>query len=156
MPGQPSSLRATEVTETSVFLQWSRPQAAGENIVSYELYWNDTFAKVFITVNIKVLYFMIKKKKKINKQKIKISICYLINVCLLQFQEKQHHRRIPFSESYRLTNLYPNTLYYIWLAARSTRGEGATTSALAVRTKQYGEWAICLACMCIGRRPTGC
>ncbi|KAK9502630.1 hypothetical protein O3M35_011363 [Rhynocoris fuscipes] len=68
---------------------------AGENIVSYELYWNDTYAK------------------------------------------EKNHRRIPISESYTLTNLYPNTLYYIWLAARSQRGEGATTPPIHVRTKQY-------------------
>lgn len=41
-------------------------------------------------------------------------------------------------ESYTLNGLYPNTLYYIWLAARSQRGEGATTPPIAVRTKQYG------------------
>lgn len=34
--------------------------------------------------------------------------------------------------------LYPDTLYYIWLAARSQRGEGATTPPIPVRTKQYG------------------
>ena len=47
VPSQPSNLRASEVGETSVTLQWSRPTHAGENIVSYELYWNDTYAKVF-------------------------------------------------------------------------------------------------------------
>jgi fibronectin type 3 domain-containing protein len=46
VPTQPSNLRASEVGETSVTLQWSRPAHAGENIVSYELYWNDTYAKV--------------------------------------------------------------------------------------------------------------
>lgn len=35
--------------------------------------------------------------------------------------------------------LYPDTLYYIWLAARSQRGEGATTAPIPVRTKQYGK-----------------
>lgn len=43
-------------------------------------------------------------------------------------------------ETYTLNGLYPNTLYYIWLAARSQRGEGATTPPIAVRTKQYGMW----------------
>lgn len=47
-------------------------------------------------------------------------------------------RRIPITETYTLNGLYPNTLYYIWLAARSQRGEGATTPPIAVRTKQYG------------------
>jgi receptor-type tyrosine-protein phosphatase F len=29
-----------------VVLHWSKPVHAGENIVSYELYWNDTYAEV--------------------------------------------------------------------------------------------------------------
>ncbi|XP_077297678.1 tyrosine-protein phosphatase Lar isoform X3 [Arctopsyche grandis] len=95
VPSQPSNLRATDIGETSMTLQWSKPSHSGENIVSYELYWNDTYA-----------------------------------------QEK-HHRRIPISETYSLSGLYPNTLYYVWLAARSQRGEGATTPAVPVRTKQY-------------------
>ncbi|XP_061378119.1 tyrosine-protein phosphatase Lar isoform X4 [Danaus plexippus] len=95
VPSQPSNLVAVEAGETSVTLSWKRPAHAGDNIVSYELYWNDTYAK-------------------------------------------QHHRkRIPITETYTLTGLYPNTLYYIWLAARSQRGEGATTPAIGVRTKQY-------------------
>ncbi|XP_024084878.1 tyrosine-protein phosphatase Lar isoform X3 [Cimex lectularius] len=95
VPSQPGNLHTTDIGETSVSLAWSKPNHAGENIVSYELYWNDTYAK------------------------------------------EKNHRRIPISESYTLTNLYPNTLYYIWLAARSQRGEGATTPPIHVRTKQY-------------------
>lgn len=60
---------------------------------------------------------------------------YISNVST---QEK-HHRRIPVTENYTLTGLYPNTLYYVWLAARSQRGEGATTIPYPVRTKQYGK-----------------
>lgn len=48
-------------------------------------------------------------------------------------------RRIANTESYKLTGLYPDTLYYVWLAARSQRGEGATTPPIPVRTKQYGK-----------------
>lgn len=48
-------------------------------------------------------------------------------------------RRIPNLESYTLGGLYPDTIYYIWLAARSQRGEGATTPPIPVRTKQYGK-----------------
>ncbi|XP_076263869.1 tyrosine-protein phosphatase Lar isoform X2 [Rhynchophorus ferrugineus] len=95
VPSQPSNLRASDIGESSVTLQWSKPTHSGESIVSYELYWNDTYAK------------------------------------------EKHHRRIPISESYTLTGLYPNTLYYVWLAARSQRGEGATTPPIPVRTKQY-------------------
>ncbi|XP_074033779.1 tyrosine-protein phosphatase Lar isoform X2 [Leptinotarsa decemlineata] len=95
VPSQPSNLRTSDIGESSVTLQWTKPTHSGENIVSYELYWNDTYAK------------------------------------------EKHHRRIPISESYTLTGLYPNTLYYVWLAARSQRGEGATTPPIPVRTKQY-------------------
>lgn len=49
------------------------------------------------------------------------------------------NRRIANTESYKLGGLYPDTLYYIWLAARSQRGEGATTPPIPVRTKQYGK-----------------
>lgn len=97
MPSQPSNLRASDIGESSVTLQWNKPTHSGESIVSYELYWNDTYAK------------------------------------------EKHHRRIPISETYTLTGLYPNTLYYVWLAARSQRGEGATTPPIPVRTKQYGK-----------------
>lgn len=55
------------------------------------------------------------------------------------FLQEKHHRRISVAESYTLTGLYPNTLYYVWLAARSQRGEGATTPPIPVRTKQYGK-----------------
>lgn len=48
-------------------------------------------------------------------------------------------RRIANTETYKLNDLYPDTLYYIWLAARSQRGEGATTPPIPVRTKQYGK-----------------
>lgn len=95
VPSQPSNLVAVEAGETSVTLSWRRPAHAGDNIVSYELYWNDTYAK------------------------------------------EHHRKRIPITETYTLNGLYPNTLYYIWLAARSQRGEGATTPPIAVRTKQY-------------------
>ncbi|XP_065160082.1 tyrosine-protein phosphatase Lar isoform X3 [Atheta coriaria] len=95
VPSQPSNLRASDIGETSVTLQWNKPAHSGENIVNYELYWNDTYAK------------------------------------------EKHHRRIGLTESYQLMGLYPNTLYYVWLAARSQRGEGATTPPIHVRTKQY-------------------
>ncbi|XP_043504847.1 tyrosine-protein phosphatase Lar isoform X13 [Polistes fuscatus] len=95
VPSQPEMLTVADVGETKVTLHWSKPAHSSENILSYELYWNDTYAK------------------------------------------EKHHRRIPVTENYTLTGLYPNTLYYIWLAARSQRGEGATTIPCPVRTKQY-------------------
>ncbi|XP_014472440.1 PREDICTED: tyrosine-protein phosphatase Lar isoform X5 [Dinoponera quadriceps] len=95
VPSQPEMLTAVDIGETKVTLQWSKPAHSAENILSYELYWNDTYAK------------------------------------------EKHHRRIPVTENYTLAGLYPNTLYYVWLAARSQRGEGATTIPYPVRTKQY-------------------
>ena len=38
-----------------------------------------------------------------------------------------------------MENLYPNTIYHVWVAAKSRRGEGAATPKLAVRTEQYGK-----------------
>ncbi|XP_051170943.1 tyrosine-protein phosphatase Lar isoform X3 [Leptopilina boulardi] len=95
VPSQPENLQAVELGETKITLQWDKPAHSAENILSYELYWNDTYAK------------------------------------------EKHHRRIPATENYTLTGLYPNTLYYVWLAARTQRGEGATTTPYPVRTKQY-------------------
>ncbi|XP_046828012.1 tyrosine-protein phosphatase Lar isoform X9 [Vespa crabro] len=97
VPSQPEMLTVVDVGETKVTLRWSKPAHSSENILSYELYWNDTYAK------------------------------------------EKHHRRIPVTENYTLIGLYPNTLYYIWLAARSQRGEGATTIPCPVRTKQYDD-----------------
>ncbi|XP_050443629.1 tyrosine-protein phosphatase Lar isoform X3 [Adelges cooleyi] len=93
VPNQPKDLRISEIGETSIVLQWAKPNA--EQILSYELYWNDTYAM------------------------------------------EKHHRRIPVTETYTLTGLYPNTLYYVWLAAKSQRGDGAPTPPIQVRTKQY-------------------
>ncbi|XP_011315054.1 tyrosine-protein phosphatase Lar isoform X2 [Fopius arisanus] len=95
VPSQPENLSVVDSGETSATLRWSKPAHSAENILSYELYWNDTYAK------------------------------------------EKHHRRIPVTENYTLTGLYPNTVYYVWLAARSQRGEGATTIPYEVRTKQY-------------------
>ena len=50
-----------------------------------------------------------------------------------------NHRSLPKQYEYQLDGLYPNTLYHIWLAAKSKRGEGATTPPIPVRTEQYGK-----------------
>ena len=50
--------------------------------------------------------------------------------------QKVDQRRIPEGENYVLSNLEPNTVYGIWLAARSQRGEGAATALISIRTKQ--------------------
>ncbi|XP_066985469.1 tyrosine-protein phosphatase Lar isoform X3 [Macrobrachium rosenbergii] len=42
VPSQPTNLHPSRVTATSIELSWTRPSHQGENIISYELYWNDT------------------------------------------------------------------------------------------------------------------
>lgn len=44
VPSQPSNFRAIDIGETAVTLQWNKPSHSSENIVHYELYWNDTYA----------------------------------------------------------------------------------------------------------------
>ena len=52
VPSQPSKLTAAEVGSTFIKLTWEQPDHAGENIISYELYWNDTYtATVNYTYN---------------------------------------------------------------------------------------------------------
>ena len=55
------------------------------------------------------------------------------------FFQHENHRSLPVSNEYTLDGLYPNTLYHIWLAAKSRRGEGAATPPIATRTEQYGK-----------------
>ena len=45
MPGQPTNFRVLESGATDVTLKWDPPTHAGENIISYELYWNDTYGR---------------------------------------------------------------------------------------------------------------
>ena len=45
VPGQPTGIRVLEQAATSLLLEWSPPIHSGENIIGYELYWNDTFSK---------------------------------------------------------------------------------------------------------------
>ncbi|XP_022247937.1 tyrosine-protein phosphatase Lar-like isoform X3 [Limulus polyphemus] len=53
------------------------------------------------------------------------------------FTQQEYHRTIPAINSYTLSNLYPDTLYHIWVAAKSKRGEGAATPPVNVKTDQY-------------------
>ncbi|XP_071033354.1 tyrosine-protein phosphatase Lar isoform X4 [Parasteatoda tepidariorum] len=98
VPSQPTNLRAVPTSATTVQLSWTRPTHTGENIIGYELYWNDTFS------------------------------------------QHEYHREIE-SESYTLGELYPDTEYFIWVAAKSKRGEGAATPPVKVRTEQYAPTA---------------
>lgn len=57
VPSQPEMLTAVDIGETKVTLQWSKPAHSAENILSYELYWNDTYAKVDIHFYVKIYFF---------------------------------------------------------------------------------------------------
>lgn len=54
------------------------------------------------------------------------------------FTNQEYKRAIPDVETYTLGELYPDTLYYVWVAAKSRRGEGAATPPIPVKTDQYG------------------
>lgn len=158
VPSQPEMLTAIDIGETTVTLQWNKPIHSAENILSYELYWNDTYAQVgersflplllfsprspfplSLSISLFVSFFLsLSPNGKEQLRSIYASVVAHDRRDRDRFQEK-HHRRIPVTENYTLTGLYPNTLYYVWLAARSQRGEGATTIPYPVRTKQYGK-----------------
>lgn len=46
VPSQPENLNAVNIDETKITLKWNKPNIGAENIISYELYWNDTYANV--------------------------------------------------------------------------------------------------------------
>jgi hypothetical protein len=66
---------------------------------------------------------------------------YLLSQYKYFVQKFPKHKSLdnPKQTEYSLENLYPNTLYHVWIAAKSRRGEGAATPKLAVRTDQYGR-----------------
>ena len=54
------------------------------------------------------------------------------------FTQQEYRRSIPAVESFTLGDLFPDTLYFVWVAGKSIRGEGAATPPIPVRTEQYG------------------
>lgn len=55
------------------------------------------------------------------------------------FQQQEYRRSIPAVETFTLGELYPDTLYWVWVAGKSIRGEGAATPPIPVRTEQWGK-----------------
>lgn len=63
VPSQPEMLTAVDIGETKVTLQWSKPAHSAENILSYELYWNDTYAKVYMHFDFFNVYSKLNKHR---------------------------------------------------------------------------------------------
>ena len=55
------------------------------------------------------------------------------------YQQLENRKSLNVTTRFRLEDLYPNTLYYIWLSARSSKGEGAHTTPIRATTDQYGK-----------------
>ncbi|CAG0893228.1 unnamed protein product [Darwinula stevensoni] len=53
------------------------------------------------------------------------------------YSTEVNRRSIPVVEEYLLTSLHPNKQHFIWLAAKSMEGEGASTPALQVSTQEF-------------------
>ena len=98
MPEQPTNFQGEAVSPISIQLTWDPPMDSGNNIQSYELYYNDSHSR----------------------QKLHVSISSSLS-------------------SYLLNDLTPNTVYHIRLAAKSKRGEGASTATIQIKTPEFGE-----------------
>ncbi|CAG0901622.1 unnamed protein product [Darwinula stevensoni] len=61
--------------------------------------------------------------------------------CNVANSTEVNRRSIPVVEEYLLTSLRPNNQYFIWLAAKSMEGEGASTPPLQVSTQEYDRVA---------------
>lgn len=70
------------------------------------------------------------------------------------FSNREDKRAIPDVESYTLGELSPDTLYYVWVAAKSRRGEGAATPPIPVKTEQFGKCRPTSIRLCIDARRT--
>ncbi|XP_037092239.1 tyrosine-protein phosphatase Lar-like [Pollicipes pollicipes] len=53
------------------------------------------------------------------------------------YEKVERRMVVPLHERYEMKDLYPNTLYYVWVAAVSGRGEGAATPVVPFRTEEY-------------------
>jgi len=97
VPGQPGNLQGVPVSANAIQLSWDHPEGAGDSIVSYELYFNDSRQRRGVHVTIS-----------------------------------------PPKNTHLLTDLSPDTVYHVHLAAKSLRGEGVSTPTIQVRTLEYG------------------
>ena len=60
--------------------------------------------------------------------------------CYKIILQSEKHRSLNLTRQYTLDGLYPNTLYYMWISAKSSKGEGAHTTPVKVTTEQYGKY----------------
>jgi len=52
VPGQPSNLQGVPVSANAIRLSWDHPAGTGDNIISYELYFNDSVQRRGVHVTI--------------------------------------------------------------------------------------------------------
>ena len=52
VPGQPSNLQGVPVSANAIQLSWDHPPGRGDNIISYELYYNDSMQRRGVHVTI--------------------------------------------------------------------------------------------------------
>lgn len=58
-----------------------------------------------------------------------------------QFKQNVHVTIAPPRTSFRMSDLSPNTLYLVKVSAKSSRGEGAPSSTLAIATLEDGQFS---------------
>ena len=101
VPEQPTNLQGEATSPNEIRLVWDAPQDSGNNIRSYELYYNSSH------------------------------------------RHRQTHVSLsPSRTTHTMHDLTPNTVYHILVAAMSSRGEGASTPIIQVRTLEYSEYGI--------------
>lgn len=55
------------------------------------------------------------------------------------FQNTTHQQSINDIETFTIEKLYPDTLYFVWIAATSSAGEGPATPPIPFRTEPFGK-----------------
>ncbi|KAK2179862.1 hypothetical protein NP493_469g03030 [Ridgeia piscesae] len=96
VPEQPTNLQGEATSPNMIQLVWDAPEDSGNNIRSYELYFNSSHER-----------------------------------------KPKHVSIVPPRTRYTMEDLTPNTVYHILIAAKSSRGEGASTPIIQVRTLEY-------------------
>jgi len=107
VPEQPTNLQGEATSPNMIQLVWDAPEDSGNNIRSYELYFNSSHER-----------------------------------------KPKHVSIVPPRTRYTMEDLTPNTVYHILIAAKSSRGEGASTPIIQVRTLEYSKCGTSCIDMC--------